>query len=119
MKLPKEIINYIYSFDDNQYNKHLHKEFIKELRYVLKYDYYEKEVKTEYYVFVNSNSNEKLLSIYSKYNVDIEISQFTNHQFLQYFLPYRPNLILKRKVIRIYERTKRKKNYLLNLLYLF
>lgn len=117
MKLPKEIINYIYSFDDNHYNKHLHKECIKELRYVLKYDYYEKEIKTEHYVFVNSN--DKLSSIYSKYNVDIEISQFTNHQFLQYFLPYRPNLILKRKVIRIYERTKRKKDYLLNLLYLF
>ena len=117
MKIPKEIINYIYSFDDNQYNKHLYKECIKELKCVLKYDYYEKEVKTEHYVFVNSN--DKLSSIYSKYNVDIEISKFTNHQFLQYFLPYRPNLILKRKVIRIYEKTKRKKNYLLNLLYLF
>ena len=117
MKLPKEIINYIYFFDDNQYNKHLHEECIKELRYVLKYDYYEKEIKNENYIFVNSNN--KLSSIYSKYNVDIEISQFSNHQFLQYFLPYRPNLILKKKIIRIYERKKIKKNYLLNLLYLF
>ena len=104
MKLPREIINYIYFFDDNQYNKHLHEECIKELRYVLKHDYYKKEIKNENYIFVNSNN--KLSSIYSKYDIDIEIIQFTNHPFLQYFLP---NLILKNKLLEFMKEQKEKK----------
>ena len=114
MKLPKEIINYIYSFDDNHYNKNLYKECIKELRYVLKHDYYEKEIRRESFIFISKDR--KLSNIEPYYDVEIETSNIF-YPFLQF--PFRSQFILIRKNVRIYKRLKKKKNNLLNLLYLF
>ena len=114
MKLPKEIINYIYSFDDNQYNKNLHKESVKELRYILKYNYYEKEIRRESFIFISKDR--KLSNIEPYYDIEIETSNIF-YPFLQF--PFRSQFILIRKNVRIYKRLKKKKNNLLNLLYLF
>lgn len=116
MKLPIDIINYIYSFDNNQYYKEIHKKCLHELKQVLKYEYYEQEIRKESFIFISKDR--KISNIEPYYDVEFETSNIF-YPFLQYLFPFRSQFILIRKNVRIYKRIKKKKNNLLNLLYLF
>lgn len=79
MLLPREIINIIYSFDDNQYIKKLHKLCVKEICYEFKNKFEDIVIYEDYIINLK---NYKLPNDVNSYNLTIE--KFNQKLFLGY-----------------------------------